>query len=195
MKHLNFIIVFFVSMALFRIIELILFEKNKTRGEVYAEWTFNILSINYGLLVLSTVLEYIVVKKQINLIITGVAIGIMIIRFLIKCWVFKSLGEHYSSRIEIRETHKLIRTGPYRYLRHPVYLSNLLEFIAVPLFANSFYTILWSFPVQFLLIHIRIHLEEKILGGKFGEEYIRYKRETGGLFPLMPFMKRRTVKP
>jgi protein-S-isoprenylcysteine O-methyltransferase Ste14 len=171
-----------------------MYDKGKKQGKVYTEWVPLVLSINYGLLMLSAILEYIIFRRQINPVISGIALSVMVIRFLIKHWAFRSLDGYYSSSIEIRETHKLIKTGPYKYVRHPAYLSNLLDYIAVPLLLNSFYTILLFFPLQIFLIHMGIHFEEKVLIKKFGEEYIRYKRETGGLAPLVPFMKEKIIK-
>lgn len=191
MNYLNFLVVTLLAIVLIRIIEVFLFDKNREQGKVYAWWTLGALTINYGLMVLSSIVEYIIARRQINFIISGIAIIIMIVRFVIKYWAFKSLGKYYSSNIEIRESHKLVKTGPYKYLRHPVYLTTLLDYIAIPLFLNSFYTIFWSFSLEILIIRTRICFEEKALISKFGDEYIKYKNEAGGLIPSFYVQERR----
>lgn len=194
MYFLDSIIITLVLIGLIRTIETDLLDKNRKKGKIYANWTLIALSVNYGIMILSTILEYGLIGRQINLIISGIAIGIMTIRFSIKYWAFKSLGEYWSANIEIRERHQLIKTGPYKYLRHPAYLSNLLDFIAVPLFANSYFTILWILPVQIFLLYIRIYFEEKKLIENFGEEYIKYKQETFGVIPLPPILKSKVIR-
>ena len=49
----------------------------------------------------------------------------------------KTLGVYHGIHIEIRESHELIQSGPYLYLRNPYYLSNILEAIALTLIVNS----------------------------------------------------------
>lgn len=173
-----------ILIGFLRFFEVFLFDRKKTEGKIRHGWTLRVLSVNYVLLLVSAVAEYFIVGRQLNIYISAAAIGVLIARFLIKYKAFRTLGEFYSSEIEIRNEHKLIRSGLYRHIRHPAYLSNLLDFIAVPLLANSFFTIAWSFPVQIVLLQIRIRLEEKELIKKFGKEYAEYKKQTGSLIPL-----------
>ena len=83
MNSLNFLIVILVLIVLVRTIEVILFDKNKKQGEIYEGWTLAIFVVNYGFLVLSTIFEYVLIRRQIILFVSGIALGIMIIRFSI----------------------------------------------------------------------------------------------------------------
>jgi protein-S-isoprenylcysteine O-methyltransferase Ste14 len=186
----TYLLIALILISVFRGIETILFDVNRSRGKVYANWTLFSFGISYALLLSSSILECVLVNRQINPVIATFGACLMAARFSLKFWAFRTLGEYYSSNIEIRKEQKLARTGPYKYLRHPAYLSNLIDFIALPLLVNSFYTILWAVPVQFILVNIRIHFEEKALVEKFGEVYNSYKAVTGGLLPFVKLQRR-----
>lgn len=60
-----------------------------------------------------------VVHRSYALTIVGIAftwIGIVL-----AIWARRHLGQYWSGRITLKEDHKLIRTGPYTYFRHPIY--------------------------------------------------------------------------
>lgn len=179
----NFAILFLILIGSQRLLELLFAEKGKTHGEIFAKWTLFLLSSFYVLVLIGTIFEYFMFKRTIYPIITSLGIGMLIVRFLLKYWAVKSLGKFWSAHIEIRETHKLVKVGPYRYVRHPAYLSNIIEVLSLPLILNSFYTF---FSVSFacvLLIVLRTGLEEKALVSKFGTIYEKYREETPAFIP------------
>ena len=98
-------------------------------------------------------------------------------------WAIRTLGVYHSIHIEIRESHQLIRSGPYFYLRNPYYLSNIIEAIGLPLIVNSkLATSIAVFVYTPILIH-RLILEEKALEAKFQALFVDYKRRVPMIFP------------
>lgn len=78
--------------------------------------------------------------------------------------------------IDVKES-KLIKTGIYSIIRHPVYLSWVLIFIGCSFAFDSFLAILFI-PILILLLEFHCILEEKyILIPNFGEEYLEYKKK------------------
>lgn len=78
---------------------------------------------------------------------------------------------------------KLITSGPYKYVRHPMYLSVLL--ICISLVLDSFTP--WKLMTLIMLIVVtikKIEYEERLLATHF-EKYADYKRKTPGLIPLI----------
>jgi protein-S-isoprenylcysteine O-methyltransferase Ste14 len=98
-------------------------------------------------------------------------------------WARVHLGKYWSSMPAIRVDHKLIRTGPYSLVRHPIYTGILFGvagtaiIIGEPLGLIAFFLIL----VVYLW---KIRMEEKYLQEEFGEDYARYKKEVPALIPL-----------
>jgi len=167
-----------------RVIESYLPNFKKVKGVKLAKWTWIAFSVTYLLLIFGSVREYFLISRTINLWISSIGVGIVAVRIWLKWWAMLTLGEYWSVQIEIRESHKLIKDGPYRYLRHPAYLSNLMEYLGVPLIANAYYTLIGVLLIYLPLNLIRLHLEEKELIRKFGEEYEDYRKKVPPLFPI-----------
>jgi protein-S-isoprenylcysteine O-methyltransferase Ste14 len=174
---------FLLIIGLLRFFETDWLYKNRLKGKKYAKWTLFGFNASYGLTIFITIIEYILVKRKINIGVTIISVIMMIIRLLLKLWASKTLGDYWSPHIEIKENHKLIKDGPYKYIRHPAYLGTIIDIIAVALFLNSYYTLLLILLIRFSMVLIRIKIEEKILTDYFGEEYINYKKTTWALVP------------
>jgi protein-S-isoprenylcysteine O-methyltransferase Ste14 len=105
----------------------------------------------------------------------------------------KTLGEYYNAHIVVGESHKLIKSGPYKYVRHPAYSARFLSIIGITLMLNAFCTLFIALAVDLLFVSIRIRLEERELMGKFGEQYLAYKRQTWAIIPFKAFFVKRDV--
>ena len=73
--------------------------------------------------------------------------------------------------------------GIYQHIRHPQTLGEMPLFIAIALFVNSLFLILWATLFVILGTPILIHYEEKDLRKRFGDAYLAYRRRTGALIP------------
>ncbi|MBI3320029.1 MAG: isoprenylcysteine carboxylmethyltransferase family protein [Candidatus Omnitrophica bacterium] len=81
-----------------------------------------------------------------------------------------------------RKDHTLVTSGPYRYVRHPFYLSFGLGVLGGSLaMANWFILLTGVLPLGFLMARTRI--EEAKLIGRFGVEYQEYMRRVGRFLP------------
>jgi protein-S-isoprenylcysteine O-methyltransferase Ste14 len=97
-------------------------------------------------------------------------------------WARYCLGEYWSARVTLKEGHQLIRTGPYAFVRHPIYTGMLLASTGTALVAGESRGILAI--VLLLAAHSRkAAREEALLTTEFGEKYAAYQRSTGFLFP------------
>lgn len=103
-----------------------------------------------------------------------IAINITIIGYLL--WIYSrySLGKFYSL---LPQAHKIVTTGIYSKISHPVYFSQMVVLGGFFLFVGQI--LLWGLFISILLIQIyRIRQEEKILIQKFGNQYLEYKKST-----------------
>jgi protein-S-isoprenylcysteine O-methyltransferase Ste14 len=113
--------------------------------------------------------------------IIGVIIGVMSLFLFV--WVHLSLGKFFTYKIQIVKNQELIRKGPYKYVRHPMYSAFILLHISVILITyNWFIASTWSFGL-FVVLIFRIKKEEELLLEKFGERYSAYMKETGRFLP------------
>jgi len=102
----------------------------------------------------------------------------------IAIWARYCIGEYWSARVTLKEGHQLIRSGPYAFVRHPIYTGMLLGCVGTALVAGEWRGILAV--LLLLAAHSRKALrEEKLLRTEFGEQYASYRRSTGFLFPRL----------
>jgi protein-S-isoprenylcysteine O-methyltransferase Ste14 len=99
-------------------------------------------------------------------------------------WIFSSIGQNISPTQATRAGHNLVTSGPYRYVRHPLYTAGLLFFLSL-----SVLTALWWLGLGLLLaspiLLYRTPIEEAQLEQAFGEEYRRYRQRTGRYLPRL----------
>jgi len=177
-------IAFLVFMLSQRIWET-LFKSKKEHGDIINKWTLKILATIHSIIITVAVAEYFIVKRQINLRISVIGFILYVIALIGRNWSINTLGKYHSPHVEIMDKHLLIRNGPYKYLRHPYYLSVIFEFIGFPLVPNSYYALCLSLFLYIPALYIlRVYPEEKEMMKKFGEEYLLYKEEVGGFLPL-----------
>ena len=178
-----------IIIAILRFFETKWLYQNKPVGKKYAEWTLQAIGISYGLIIAGTLTEYFVLQRKLDLLITIIAFILMFLRILLKIWSVKTLNEFWSPYIEIKKEHKLVINGPYKYIRHPVYLGTILDSIAIPLFLNSYFTLWFISWIYIIIIFIRLNIEEKVLVKEFADEYLIYRKNTGMLLPKINIFK------
>jgi protein-S-isoprenylcysteine O-methyltransferase Ste14 len=99
-------------------------------------------------------------------------------------WARAHLGRYWSGRITIKEDHKLIRTGPYVRLRHPIYSGLDLAAIGSALAIDRWRCAL-GVCVIILGFWIKARREEGMLSGQFGAAFAEHRRHTGFLLPRL----------
>ena len=95
----------------------------------------------------------------------------------------RHLGRNWSAHVVVKEDHELVRTGPYRYVRHPIYTGILLAFLGMVLAVGEWRSLL---AMGFVLLSFAIKSgeEERRMGEVF-PEYEQYRRETAALIPFV----------
>ena len=98
-------------------------------------------------------------------------------------WSHYHLGQSFYSLVASKEEQKLITSGPYRWVRHPIYTGYIGTYIAGGLVASNL--VLTFVPVIFfsLMIINRIPREEALMREEFGQDYIDLEERTGRLLP------------
>jgi len=100
-------------------------------------------------------------------------------------WSQRTLGSQWSISARLLADHQLITTGPYRYVRHPIYSAMMLLMIAVGLTLTIPWVLFAAVVLYLLGTLVRIRSEETLMREAFGSEYERYRRSVPALFPLL----------
>jgi protein-S-isoprenylcysteine O-methyltransferase Ste14 len=92
------------------------------------------------------------------------------------------LGRNWSTNPALKEDHELIRGGPYRWVRHPIYTGLLLAVLGSAMAQGE-----WRGLVGFVLITVsllrKLAVEERLLTEQFGDAYRRFQAEVPALVP------------
>jgi protein-S-isoprenylcysteine O-methyltransferase Ste14 len=99
-------------------------------------------------------------------------------------WARLFLGGNWSSSVTIKEDHKLVRTGPYSIVRHPIYSGGLLAIAGTAIVAGEARGFL-ALILAFLAWRLKSRVEEALMIEQFGAEYEEYKRQVKALIPFV----------
>jgi protein-S-isoprenylcysteine O-methyltransferase Ste14 len=102
----------------------------------------------------------------------------------IAVWARYCIGVYWSARVTLKEGHQLIRSGPYAFVRHPIYTGMFLGTAGAALVAGE-----WRGIVAVILLlaahSLKALREEALLTKEFGDQYMSYRKHTGFLFPRL----------
>ncbi len=98
---------------------------------------------------------------------------------------FKSLKEYYSQDIVIMKGHTLLENGPYKFIRHPQYLSQVLSDLGAAVALVSYAALPLVLLVELPLFILRGVMEDKLLAKHFGNTFANYKKKTGFFIPFI----------
>ncbi len=116
----------------------------------------------------------------------AVAVGLAVLPLL--RWLFHHLGKNISETVLTKERQELVVSGPYRWIRHPLYMAAIVGLSALSLIAaNAFMAVMVALAAA--LLPVLVAQEEKHLQEKFGERYRAYMRQTGRFLPRLLWIK------
>jgi len=112
--------------------------------------------------------------------------GLVVAGFLFMWWARIHLGQLWSSSVTRKQHHRVVDTGPYAIVRHPIYTGLLLAIIATLLLRGTLVTLTGSALIA-LGIYIKARVEEEFLRQQLGEPYDAYARRVPMLVPSLRF--------
>jgi protein-S-isoprenylcysteine O-methyltransferase len=98
-------------------------------------------------------------------------------------WAIRTLGRFFMHTVSIQSDHRIIRSGPYRVLRHPSYTGALLAFLGLGIALQNCLSILALVGLPLIGILIRIKVEDATLSAALGAAYVDYANDTRRLIP------------
>ena len=110
----------------------------------------------------------------------------------LRIWSLRELGPMYSAGVHIQTDHEIIKSGPYRILRHPLHLGSFLQIIGLLFFSLFAWWIFW--PVAVLTLGITLYEsrhEDKMLHIELGDAWAEHYMKTWDIVDLV-FRKRRS---
>jgi protein-S-isoprenylcysteine O-methyltransferase Ste14 len=119
---------------------------------------------------------------SLNPFILGMAIILEVVGLSFAFWARLHLGKYWSGRITLKVDHRVIQTGPYAWVRHPIYGGLILALLGTAISLGTFQAFL---GFAFILVSFlrKLNLEENWLRSHFGTEYELYQKRVSALIP------------
>jgi protein-S-isoprenylcysteine O-methyltransferase Ste14 len=112
----------------------------------------------------------------------GLALTILGLGFAV--WARVHLGRFWSGTVTLKENHELVRSGPYAFVRHPIY-TGLLTAAAGTALARGTFAAWLALGLIGVACWLKIRAEENLLTNHFGDTYREYRRQVAALIPFV----------
>lgn len=100
-------------------------------------------------------------------------------------WAHQSLGKNWTAVLALAQEHELVQSGPYQYVRHPMYAAFFIIGIGFTLLAENWLIgVIYLIPL-WVMYMARARAEEQMMVERFGEMYREYIKRTGRLWPRL----------
>jgi protein-S-isoprenylcysteine O-methyltransferase Ste14 len=109
-------------------------------------------------------------------------VTVTILGLLFAVWARLILGSNWSGTVTIKTNHQLIRRGPYRWIRHPIYTGMLAALLATAMIQGLLSGMI-GFAFVFLALYRKARREESFLSQEFGEGFSEHRQHTGMFLP------------
>lgn len=152
------------------------------RGSLPLLWIVIVLSVNLGF-----ALAYSLPAANIGAasVCDSLGASIFVLGLAIRWYAIVYLGRFFTVNVAIAADHRLIDSGPYRFVRHPSYTGALMAFLGLGLCLGNWASLAVMVVPTLLVFQRRMRVEEDALTQAFGDRYRDYMRRTRRLIPLI----------
>jgi protein-S-isoprenylcysteine O-methyltransferase Ste14 len=117
-----------------------------------------------------------------NPLLLWLCVALTILGLLFAVWARMILGNNWSGMVTIKANHQLIRRGPYRWIRHPIYTGMLAALLATAMIQGLLSGMI-GFALVLLALYCKARREESFLSQEFGEGFSEHRQHTGMFLP------------
>ncbi|MEP7245006.1 MAG: isoprenylcysteine carboxylmethyltransferase family protein [Gammaproteobacteria bacterium] len=114
-----------------------------------------------------------------------VGFALFIVGALLRWYSIYYLGRFFTVDVRVGSDHRVIDTGPYRWIRHPSYTGVLLEFLGLALCLGNWLSLAAVMIPVIAVFSYRIRVEERVLAEGLGGSYDAYRQRTKKLIPFV----------
>ena len=118
--------------------------------------------------------------------IVDIGIVLVVVGAAVAWWAASALGPNFDLEPEVHEGHGVVRGGPYRLVRHPVYVGIGVHLAGACFASGNLALIVGVLFAGFPLLYLRARTEEQLLRAELGSVYDAYTQDVGMFFPRWP---------
>ncbi|MBK8554154.1 MAG: hypothetical protein IPL53_25150 [Ignavibacteria bacterium] len=161
-----------VIVILQRLFELVIAKRNEKwlleQGAVeYGKEHYRFIVLLHTLFFISMIAEYNFRERDIEFnVINYLFLVFFVFLQIMRVWVLRSLGKYWNTKILRIPDSGLIKTGPYRYFKHPNYIIVVCEIFVIPMIFDLYYTAIVFSVLNAIMLSVRIRSENEALAIK-----------------------------
>lgn len=119
-----------------------------------------------------------------NLLASVLGCTIVVASLFFADWARRILASNWSSAVQLVENQQLVEHGPYKHIRHPIYIGVTSAFFGIFLVQGTLASFV-AFVFILIKYALKINKEEQFLLGHFGTQYSLYQSRTWAMLPLV----------
>lgn len=119
---------------------------------------------------------------SVTTILIPLGLAVQLCSVLLAVWARRHLGRNWSGRVTIKVDHELVRSGPYRFVRHPIYTALLGMYAGTTVVSGEWHALI-GFVLAAIAYWRKLRIEETNLAAAFGADWGDYRRSTWSLAP------------
>ena len=109
----------------------------------------------------------------------------MLLGLALRTWSIYTMGNYFTMHLSILKGHKLIQSGPYKYIRHPGYVGAFFLYAGTTVLLHTWFSLILALIILPIAWLRRIYYEENLLIQEFGEKYISYCKSVKRVIPYL----------
>jgi protein-S-isoprenylcysteine O-methyltransferase Ste14 len=113
----------------------------------------------------------------------GIGLALLVAGLAFAVWARVHLGRNWSGSVTVKEGHELIRSGPYAYVRHPIYTGLITAVLGTAIISGTLRAALGLVIITVSLVR-KLRTEEAFMRDTFPGEYQRYCAQVPALLPF-----------
>lgn len=114
-----------------------------------------------------------------------IGLALIVVGAAFAFWAASTLGTQFDLEPEVHQGHSVVRRGPYRFVRHPVYVGLAVHLVGACIASGNLVLILGVLLVGLPLLYLRARMEEQLLRAELGSSYEAYAHDVGMFFPRL----------
>jgi protein-S-isoprenylcysteine O-methyltransferase Ste14 len=161
--------------------------KKVSSGQKSIQWIFHLIFVILAFSITLYEFKNLTFWREIiphNLIVEYLGVIILLISLSFAIWARISLGRNWSGAIQMVEGQRLVRNGPYKYIRNPIYTGIVCGFFGTFITFGTTASLV-GFIIILSTYIVKIDKEQRYLIEEFGEEYKKYISESWALIPFI----------
>ncbi|MGM0899840.1 MAG: isoprenylcysteine carboxyl methyltransferase family protein [Bacillota bacterium] len=183
-----FFYLFIIFIIIQRLTELAIARKNerwmKAKGAVeFGSGHYPIMVLLHSAFIITLIFEVLYFQRELSRFWFLLLVGFLFTQAM-RIWALRSLGPYWNTKIIVLPGAKVVKKGPYQFIKHPNYVIVALEIILIPLLFNAYTTAVLFTMLNIMILSVRIPAEERAL-----TEWTSYDTELEGHRRFLPLMK------